>query len=216
VSSGRTALAWLGGAALLALPLALPQFYVLLSTEILIMALFAIAFNVLLGYGGMVSFGHAAFYGLGAYACGLLLKKADAPFALAFLAAPVAAAAAALLFGALCIRLTRIYFSRLTLAFDRAQVVQPHGRRQRARRHPGPRAARGPAGLLPVRGRVGRARDVGALAARERAVRPDAARDPGERRARRVRGDPRPPRPAHRLRRVGRGVIGRASCRERV
>ena len=40
------------------------------------MGLFAVAFNLLLGYGGMVSFGHAAFYGLGAYACGLLLKKA--------------------------------------------------------------------------------------------------------------------------------------------
>ena len=85
------------------------------------MGLFAVAFNLLLGYAGMVSFGHAAFYGLGAYACGLLLKKAGAPFAVAFLAAPVLAAAAALVFGLLCIRLTRIYFSMLTLAFS--QIV---------------------------------------------------------------------------------------------
>lgn len=108
-------------AALLLLPLALPHFYLLLSTEILIMGLFAVAFNLLVGYTGMVSFGHAAFYGLGAYACGLLLKKADAPFAVAFLAAPVVAATAALVFGLLCIRLTRIYFSMLTLAFS--QIV---------------------------------------------------------------------------------------------
>lgn len=109
------------GAALLALPLGLPEFYLLLSTEILIMGLFALAFNLLLGYGGMVSFGHAAYYAVGAYTCGLLLTKADAPFAVAFLAAPVMAAAVALVFGFLCIRLTRIYFSMLTLAFS--QIV---------------------------------------------------------------------------------------------
>ena len=108
-------------AALLALPLALPQFYLLLSTEILIMGLFAVALNLLLGYSGMVSFGHAAYYAVGAYTCGLLLKKAGAPFVLAFLAAPVVAAAVALVFGFLCIRLTRIYFSMLTLAFS--QIV---------------------------------------------------------------------------------------------
>jgi branched-chain amino acid transport system permease protein len=106
---------------LLALPLLLPQFYVLLATEVLIMGLFAVGFNLLLGYSGMVSFGHAAFYGIGAYTCGLLLKKAGVSFALAFLAAPVVAALAALVVGALCIRLTRIYFSMLTLAFS--QIV---------------------------------------------------------------------------------------------
>jgi branched-chain amino acid transport system permease protein len=116
----RAIAAALGGALLL-LPLALPQFYLLLATEILIMGLFAMAFNLLLGYAGMVSFGHAAFYGVGAYTCGLLLKKADAPFVVAFVGAPVVAAAAALVFGCLCIRLTRIYFSMLTLAFS--QIV---------------------------------------------------------------------------------------------
>jgi len=106
---------------LVLVPLVFPHFYLLLATEVLIMGLFAVAFNLLLGYTGMVSFGHAAFYGLGAYACGLLLKKAGAPFAVAFLAAPILAAAAALIFGLLCIRLTRIYFSMLTLAFS--QIV---------------------------------------------------------------------------------------------
>ena len=115
------ALRLLLAAVLVLVPLAFPHFYLLLATEILIMGLFAVAFNLLLGYTGMVSFGHAAFYGLGAYACGLLLKKAGAPFAVAFLAAPLLAAAAALIFGLLCIRLTRIYFSMLTLAFS--QIV---------------------------------------------------------------------------------------------
>ena len=109
------------GAALLAVPLVLPQFYLLLATEIVIMGLFAVAFNLLLGYGGMVSFGHAAFYGFGAYTLGLLLKKTGAPFAVAFLAAPALSAVLALVFGYLCIRLTRIYFSMLTLAFS--QIV---------------------------------------------------------------------------------------------
>src|SRR5713101_6873455 len=115
VLARRTAVAT-AATALLAVPLGLPKFYLLLATEILIMGLFAMAFNLLLGYGSMVSFGHAAFYGVGAYTCGLLLKKADVPFAVSFLAAAVA-----LLFGLLCIRLTRIYFSMLTLAFS--QIV---------------------------------------------------------------------------------------------
>jgi branched-chain amino acid transport system permease protein len=113
-------------AAVLLVPLVFPHFYLLLATEVLIMGLFAVAFNLLLGYAGMVSFGHAAFYGLGAYACGLLLKKAGAPFAVAFLAAPIVAAIAALVFGLLCIRLTRIYFSMLTLAFSQLVWAVAH------------------------------------------------------------------------------------------
>jgi branched-chain amino acid transport system permease protein len=86
-----------------------------------IYVILASSLNVTNGYAGLFSFGHAAFYGIGAYACGLLLKKAGAPFTVAFLAAPVAAAVIALVFGFLCIRLTRIYFSMLTLAFS--QIV---------------------------------------------------------------------------------------------
>jgi branched-chain amino acid transport system permease protein len=121
---------WIAGAVagvvLLAAPLVLPQFYVLLSIEILIMGLFAIGFNVLMGYAGLVSFGHAAFFGIGAYACGLLLKKTPAPFAVAFLAAPVVALAAAAVIGYFCVRLTRIYFSMLTLAFSQIVWATAH------------------------------------------------------------------------------------------
>src|SRR5260370_40833823 len=110
VLARRTAVAT-AATALLAVALGLPKFYLLLATEILIMGLFAMAFNLLLGYGGMVSFGHAAFYGAGAYTCRLLLKKADVPFAVSFLAAPVEAAACAPVFWLLCIRLTPICFT---------------------------------------------------------------------------------------------------------
>src|SRR2546428_12241096 len=99
MGAARRAAIGMAGAALLAVPLGLPKFYLLLATEILIMGLFAMAFNLLLGYGGMVSFGHAAFYGVGAYTCGLLLQKAEAPFAGAFLAPPLVAAPAAPLLG---------------------------------------------------------------------------------------------------------------------
>ena len=114
------------GAALLAVPLVLPQFYLLLSVEILIMGLFAIGFNVLMGYAGMVSFGHAAFFGVGAYTCGLLLKKTEAPFVVAFLAAPVVAVVVAAVIGYFCVRLTRIYFSMLTLAFSQIVWATAH------------------------------------------------------------------------------------------
>jgi branched-chain amino acid transport system permease protein len=68
-----------------------------------------------------VSFGHAAYFGIGAYTTGLLMKQLGVPFVLAFPAAGVLAGAFALVFGFFCVRLTRIYFAMLTLAF--AQIV---------------------------------------------------------------------------------------------
>jgi len=71
--------------------------------------------------GGMVSFGHAAYFGLGAYGAALLLKLAGLPMPAAFVVAPLVAALAAAVFGYFCVRLTSIYFAMLTLAF--AQIV---------------------------------------------------------------------------------------------
>ena len=69
-----------------------------------------------------MSFGHAAYFGIGAYTCAILMKTHGVPFAIAFVAAGLAATAcAALLFGFFCVRSTRIYFAMLTLAF--AQIV---------------------------------------------------------------------------------------------
>ncbi|UCF92303.1 MAG: branched-chain amino acid ABC transporter permease [Desulfobacterales bacterium] len=94
------------------------RFYVFLATDILIFGLFAVSLNLLLGYTGLVSFGQAAFFGIGAYTCALLKKKAGITFALAFPAAGLLGAAAALIIGMFCVRLTKIYFAMLTLAFS--------------------------------------------------------------------------------------------------
>jgi branched-chain amino acid transport system permease protein len=105
-------------AGLLVLPLFSSGFHTTLASEMLIMALFAIGFNLVLGQTGMVSFGHAAYFGLGAYTTGLLLKNASLPLSLALPAAPIFSAVAGLGVGYLCVRLTRIYFAMLTLAFS--------------------------------------------------------------------------------------------------
>jgi branched-chain amino acid transport system permease protein len=97
------------------------RFYTFLANDVAIWALFATSLNLLVGYTGLVSFGHAAYFGIGAYTTGLLMKKLSVPFVLAFPAAGVLAGAFALLFGFFCVRLTRIYFAMLTLAF--AQIV---------------------------------------------------------------------------------------------
>jgi len=76
---------------------------------------------LLVGYTGLVSFGHAAYFGIGAYTTGILMKSVGAPFFLALPAAGAFAAICALFFGFFCVRLTRIYFAMLTLAF--AQIV---------------------------------------------------------------------------------------------
>ncbi len=106
---------------LVALPLVLPTFWVSIAIEILAFALFAASLHLLMAVGGMVSFGHAAYFGLGAYGAALLLQLAGLPMPLAFLAAPLAAGAAAVVFGYFCVRLSSIYFAMLTLAF--AQIV---------------------------------------------------------------------------------------------
>ena len=97
------------------------RYYTFLSTQIAILSLFAVSYNLLLGTTGLVSFGHAAYFGLGAYATGLLMKELQTPFLLALLAGGLLPAAFAALFGYFCVRLTKIYFSMLTLAF--AQIV---------------------------------------------------------------------------------------------
>jgi branched-chain amino acid transport system permease protein len=103
---------------LLPLPWIGSRYSVFLVTEIAIDALFAISLNLLLGTTGLVSFGHVAYFGVGAYVCGILMKTYAVPFAIAFPAAGLGAALAALVFGYFCVRLTKIYFAMLTLAFS--------------------------------------------------------------------------------------------------
>ena len=92
-----------------------------LGTQIAIDALFAASLNLLLGTTGLVSFGHVAYFGVGAYVCGILMKTYGVPFIVAFPAAGLGAALFALISGYFCVRLTRIYFAMLTLAFS--QIV---------------------------------------------------------------------------------------------
>ena len=82
------------------------------------LSLYAVSFNLLLGYGGMLAFGYATFFGLGAYAFGVLLVKLDAGVFISIVAAPFVAAAVGALIAYFCIRLSGIYFGMLTFAFQ--------------------------------------------------------------------------------------------------
>ena len=89
-----------------------------LATQIAISALFAVSLNLLLGTTGLVSFGHVAYFGIGSYVCGILMKTYAVPFTIALPAAALGAAFGSLVFGFFCVRLTKIYFAMLTLAFS--------------------------------------------------------------------------------------------------
>jgi len=110
-----------GVAALAALPLYGSSFSQVLATDILIFCLFAASLHFLLGLGGLVSFGHAAYFGGGAYVAALMVTHAQSPMELAFVLAPIGAGLAALAIGWVCLRLTGVYFAMLTLAF--AQLI---------------------------------------------------------------------------------------------
>ncbi len=94
------------------------DFWIIFLTEVFIWSLFAVAFNLLMGSAGLISFGQAAYLGLGGYTAGLLLKYLSwMPFYLGLILAPVGAGIAAAIIGYFCIRRTHIYFAILTLAF---------------------------------------------------------------------------------------------------
>lgn len=95
--------------------------YAPVAVDMLCWALFAVAIDLLLGYTGLLSFGHAAFWGTSAYATGLIAINLGWPFPVAVLAGALAAAALAVPIGYLAVRRTGIYFAMVTLAF--AQMV---------------------------------------------------------------------------------------------
>lgn len=92
-----------------------------LMIDLLIAALFAASLHFIMGPAGMHSFGHAAYFGLGAYAAALLVRSAGIPMEAALVLAPLAAAAGALLYGWFCVRQSGVYLAMLTLAF--AQIT---------------------------------------------------------------------------------------------
>ncbi|MBN9455591.1 MAG: ABC transporter permease [Bosea sp.] len=117
-----TKLAGLAALLLLAtLPLVTPDYLVLTLTELLILGLFAASLHFMMGPGGMTSFGHAAYFGLGAYGAALAVKWLGAPMEPALLFAPLLAGVAGAVFGWFCVRLSGVYLAMLTLAF--AQIA---------------------------------------------------------------------------------------------
>jgi ABC-type branched-subunit amino acid transport system permease subunit len=115
------------GALTLALLLALPllaqwsPYLLVLGIDVLIAVLFATSLHFIMGPGGMHSFGHAAYFGLGAYGAALGFKALALPMGVALVVAPLLALAGALLFGWFAVRLSGVYLAMLTLAF--AQIV---------------------------------------------------------------------------------------------
>ena len=102
--------------------LLLPWFvYPVLAIDIVAYALFAVAFDLLLGFTGLLSFGHALFWGGAGYVATILIAKAGAPFAVAVVAALAYAALSALVVGAIAIRRQGIYFAMITLALAQLQ-----------------------------------------------------------------------------------------------
>ncbi|MBI3504016.1 MAG: ABC transporter permease [Proteobacteria bacterium] len=102
-------------------PLGGEGYFLVLMIDIAVFALFAASLHFLMGPGGMVSFGHAAYFGLGCYGAALVFLKLQWPAEAALLAAPLAGGAGALLFGWFCVRLSGVYLAMLTLAF--AQIA---------------------------------------------------------------------------------------------
>ncbi|MES2613592.1 MAG: ABC transporter permease [Pseudomonadota bacterium] len=117
----------IGAAVLVAALVLLPfvttgsPYLTVLMIDLLIAALFAASLHFIMGPAGMHSFGHAAYFGLGAYAAALLVRSAGIPMEAALLLAPLAAAAGALIYGWFCVRLSGVYLAMLTLAF--AQIT---------------------------------------------------------------------------------------------
>jgi len=99
------------------LPWALPRHQLSILTDLLIFGLFALSLDLIMGYTGMVSFGHAAYFGLGAYGSALVLIHFGQPIPVALLAGAVLAGLVAAPVGWFSTRATGIYFAMLTLAF---------------------------------------------------------------------------------------------------
>lgn len=121
-AGGYARLAWLAViVALLLLPLLADDFALVMAIEVLILALLASSLHAIMGPGGLASFGHAAYFGGGAYAAALAVSRLRWPMEAALPLAPLGAGLLALAFGWFCVRLRGVYLAMLTLAF--AQIA---------------------------------------------------------------------------------------------
>ncbi len=116
-----------GGAGLLALLVLMPvltaqsPYATILLIDLLVAVLFAASLHFIMGPAGMHSFGHAAYFGLGAYGAALLVRSLHVPMEVALIVAPAMAAFGAFVYGWFCVRLSGVYLAMLTLAF--AQIT---------------------------------------------------------------------------------------------
>src|ERR1700716_3251837 len=136
-SSGR--LRWGAAAGLAALAVLLPpiaglqetldpenasaRFTIFLGTTALVLALYAISYNMMLGHTGLVSFAHAAYYGIGAYTVALFYERAHGSPLVGLALAPIVAGVLGLATGWIALRAVRLYFSLLTLAISQLLFV---------------------------------------------------------------------------------------------
>ncbi|MFO7576996.1 MAG: branched-chain amino acid ABC transporter permease [Pelovirga sp.] len=104
-------------AALLVAPLVIPVYWVMILSEILILGLMAISFNLLLGYSGLLSFGQGAFFGLGAYSAALMLQGGYSNIFLILCVGMLVALLAAAVVGFFSVKLDEIFFAMITLGF---------------------------------------------------------------------------------------------------
>jgi branched-chain amino acid transport system permease protein len=124
IGSAPRALVWLGAAVLMlavTAPFLAGPYALSVLTEALVAILFAASLHLMMGPGGMPSFGHAAWFGLGAYGAAMVATRMGAPMAAGLVAAPLVAGAVACGFGWFVVRLSGVYLAMLTLAF--AQIV---------------------------------------------------------------------------------------------
>jgi len=120
---------WVATAMLLVVLLVLPaavefldqSFYISLVSRIMVMAIAALSLNLLMGYGGLISFGHAVYLGIGGYAVGIMAYYSVYDGPLQWAVGIAGSALFALIFGAICLRTRGVYFIMITLAF--AQMV---------------------------------------------------------------------------------------------
>ncbi len=124
LAATRTTRLWpylVGILLLVCLPAVVDDYTLKSTTELMVAALFAVSLMFIVGPGGLVSFGHAAYFGLGAYGAALVFKKLGAPMELALCAAPLVAMLGAAAFGLFVVRLQGVYLAMLSLAV--AQIV---------------------------------------------------------------------------------------------
>jgi branched-chain amino acid transport system permease protein len=112
----------IAGVVICVLPFILPTYGTMLVSELFIMSIFAMSLGLLMGYSGLISFGHAAFFGIGVYTVAFVSKMADNAYVI-MIAALIICGLLALLTGILFIRTTGAYFIMLTLAFNQLVYV---------------------------------------------------------------------------------------------